>query len=43
MNESAAKLDRWSLVVMMWAANGYPFGAIIKDGIPGRDAQFFKV
>jgi hypothetical protein len=41
MNEKATELDRWAFLVMMWAAIGYPFGAINKDGMPGRDAQFF--
>ncbi|MHC4546962.1 MAG: hypothetical protein ACYS9C_20175 [Planctomycetota bacterium] len=36
-----AELDNWLSAAMMWAAIGYPFGAINKDGMPGRDAQFF--
>lgn len=41
MNERAVEIDRWSLVAMIWAAIGYPFGAINKDGIPGMEAPFF--
>ena len=41
MNERAVEIDSWSLVAMIWAAIGYPFGAIQKDGMSGRDTPFF--
>jgi len=34
-------LDNWLSAVIMWASIGYPFRAIYKDGIPGREAPFF--
>ena len=37
------ELDNWLTAVMMWIVIGYPFGAINKDGILGREAPFFFI
>jgi len=36
------ELDNWLSAAMMWAASGYPFGAIQKEGMQAKDTSFFK-